>query len=92
MKIRLGVTLGCGLLLLLVLSSCSDYNDYKNPTSQYGTGTYQCFYQNVQTGTLYKADMDDKQRSLEVAQHECLTALGDMRARARCQPMDCVFR
>jgi hypothetical protein len=47
-------------LLVSVLVSCRDYNEYNAPTSEYGTGTYHCYSQNVQTGQLYKAELLDK--------------------------------
>ena len=79
----------CGFLMASLLTSCHDYNEYNQPTSAYGTGTYHCYSQNVQTGRLYKAELLDKQQSENAAQHSCVIAATK---KGECQAMDCVFR
>lgn len=79
-----------GFFMFSVLTGCHDYNDYNQPTSAYGTGTYHCYSQNVQTGQLYKAELLDKKKSILAAQRACLA--GAQTKSTVCQEMDCVFR
>lgn len=92
MKNGLAVKLTSVFLLLSVLASCHDYNEYNPPTSEYGTGTYHCYSQNVQTGQLYKAELFDKKKSEKAAQCACLAAVKTKPWKTQCEPMECVFR
>lgn len=92
MKIAFGVTLCGGFFLLMNVAGCSDYVNYSEPTSQFGTGTYKCFYQNTQTGRLYQANEEDKKKSRTVARQACFNGLHSLKDKGQCQAMECIFR
>ena len=86
------VKLTCCFLAPLILMSCHDYRDYTQPTSVYGTGTYHCYSQNVQTGQLFKAELLNQKQSEQAAQRACLASVKTKPWKIQCEAMDCVFR
>lgn len=71
-----------------VLTGC---HEFVSPTSQFGTGTYRCFYRNVQNGQFYKGEDSTQKGAAQNGKNLCIQRTQDWDHRY-CQFADCVFK
>jgi len=89
MKTGCFLRIGLCCLFGLIVTSC---NEYQPPKSRFGTGRYQCYYQDDRHGKFFQGVDDDENVAVRLARKSCLHAKPKDLDHVYCEFAECVFK
>lgn len=89
MKIRMSLKIGVYVLISMVLASCAGQGV---TPSQFGTGKYHCYYQNIRTGIFYRGASENEVAAIRATKKQCTASAANEQDEVNCQFDECRFK